>query len=151
MQNQAGFCMSAKVSKAKTGSSSTPTNSPRTEPSPSTGGSLATTASTSPMELSSGSEISTLHVIETATANCCRTPSIELARPASHGKPDKLRLLLHTYPKKGDVASGQEMYNRHVFYHALSSDPAKDTLIFGEGLNPEWWPNLNLSEDGVGF
>ena len=32
------------------------------------------------------------------------------------------------YPKKGEVAEGQEMYNRHVFYHPLGGDPAKDPL-----------------------
>ena len=96
----------------------------------------------------SGSEISTLHVIETATGKLL-PDTIDRTRAASVAwKPDNSGFYYTRYPKKGDVASGQEMYNRHVFYHALSSDPAKDTLIFGEGLNPEWWPNLNLSEDG---
>jgi len=96
----------------------------------------------------SGSEISTLHVIETATGKLL-PDTIDRTRAASIAwKPDNSGFYYTRYPKKGDVAAGQEMYNRHVFYHALSSDPAKDTLIFGEGLNPEWWPNLNLSEDG---
>jgi len=96
----------------------------------------------------SGSEISTLHVIETATGKLL-PDTIDRTRATSIAwKPDNSGFYYTRYPKKGDVAAGQEMYNRHVFYHALSSDPAKDTLIFGEGLNPEWWPNLNLSEDG---
>ena len=40
------------------------------------------------------------------------------------------------------------MYNRHVFYHALGSDPANDPLIFGEGRDPEDWPAVVLSNDG---
>ncbi len=95
-----------------------------------------------------GSELSTLHVIETATGQLL-PDNIERTRAASVAwKPDNSGFYYTRYPKKGDVAEGQEMYNRHVFYHALGSDPAKDPLIFGEGLKPDQWPNLNLSEDG---
>jgi prolyl oligopeptidase len=95
-----------------------------------------------------GSEISTLHVIETATGQLL-PDNIERTRAASVAwKLDNSGFYYTRYPKKGDVAEGQEMYNRHVFYHALGSDPAKDPLIFGEGLKPDQWPNLNLSEDG---
>lgn len=95
-----------------------------------------------------GSELSTLHVIETATGQLL-PDNIERTRAASVGwKPDNSGFYYTRYPKKGDVAEGQEMYNRHVFYHAMGSDPAKDPLIFGEGLKPDQWPNLSLSEDG---
>jgi len=39
------------------------------------------------------------------------------------------------------------MYNRHVFYHPLGGDTAKDPLIFGEGRDPQDWPNVTLSND----
>ena len=52
------------------------------------------------------------------------------------------------YPKKGDVPDGQEMYNRHIFFHELGSDPDTDDLIFGEGRDPEDWPSVFLSNDG---
>jgi prolyl oligopeptidase len=96
----------------------------------------------------SGSEMSTLHVIETATGK--QLPdAIERTRAASVAwKPDDSGFYYTRYPKKGEVAEGQEMYNRHVYYHSLGTDPAKDPLVFGEGLNPEFWPNVNLSEDG---
>jgi prolyl oligopeptidase len=96
----------------------------------------------------SGSEMSTLHVIETAAGKAL-PETIERTRAASVAwKPDNSGFYYTRYPKKGDVAEGQEMYNRHVFYHALGTDPAKDPLVFGEGLNPEFWPNVTLSEDG---
>jgi prolyl oligopeptidase len=39
------------------------------------------------------------------------------------------------------------MYNRHVFYHQLGTDPDTDDKIFGEGRDPEDWPNVHLSPD----
>ncbi len=96
----------------------------------------------------SGSEISTLRVIETATGKLL-PDSIERTRAASLAwKHDDSGFFYTRYPKKGDVPEGQEVYYRHVFYHALGADPAQDPLIFGEGRNPEWWPNVTLSEDG---
>ena len=40
------------------------------------------------------------------------------------------------------------MYNRHVFYHELGTDPETDTKIFGEGRDPEDWPSVSLDNDG---
>jgi prolyl oligopeptidase len=95
----------------------------------------------------SGSEMSTLHVVETATGK--QLPdTIERTRAASIAwKLDNSGFYYTRYPKKGDVADGQEMYNRHVFYHALGSDAAHDPLLFGEGRDPEDWPNVQLSND----
>jgi prolyl oligopeptidase len=96
----------------------------------------------------SGSEMSTLHIVETKTGNLL-PDTIERTRAASIAwKPDNSGFYYTRYPKKGDVAAGQEMYNRHVFYHELGTDPADDALIFGEGRDPEDWPNVNLSNDG---
>ena len=75
--------------------------------------------------------------------------TIERTRAASLAwKLDNSGFYYTRYPKKGEVPAGQEMYYRHVFYHALGTDPARDPLIFGEGRDPEWWPNVSLSEDG---
>jgi prolyl oligopeptidase len=96
----------------------------------------------------SGSEISTLRVIETASGKLV-PDSIEQTRAASLAwKRDNSGFFYTRYPKKGDVPEGQEVYNRHVFYHALGADPAQDPLIFGVGLDPQWWPDVNLSDDG---
>ena len=94
-----------------------------------------------------GSEMSTLHVIETASGKLL-PESIERTRAASIAwKLDNSGFFYTRYPRKGDVAEGEEVYNRHVFYHALGSDPAKDPLIFGEGHDPQDWPDLELSND----
>ena len=96
----------------------------------------------------SGSEMSTLHVIETATHKLL-PDTIERTRAASVAwKPDDSGFYYTRYPKPGEVAAGQEMYNRHVFYHALGADAAKDPLIFGEGRDPEDWPSVLISNDG---
>jgi prolyl oligopeptidase len=96
----------------------------------------------------SGSEMSTLHVIETATGKVL-PDAIERTRAASIAwKLDNSGFYYTRYPKKGDVAEGQEVYYRHIFYHSLASDPAKDPLIFGEGRDPQDWPDASLSNDG---
>jgi prolyl oligopeptidase len=96
----------------------------------------------------SGSEMSTLHVIETATGKLL-PDTIERTRAASIAwMPDDSGFFYTRYPKKGEVAAGQEMYNRHVFYHKIGADPEKDELIFGQGRDPQDWPNVALSEDG---
>jgi prolyl oligopeptidase len=37
---------------------------------------------------------------------------------------------------------------KRIYYHALGSDPAKDTLIFGEGYGPDTWISAEVSRDG---
>ena len=95
-----------------------------------------------------GSEISTLRIIETATGKLL-PDAIERTRGASIAwMPDNSGFYYTRYPKKGEVPEGQEVYYRHVFYHALGHEPAQDPLIFGQGRDPEWWPDLRLSDDG---
>ncbi len=96
----------------------------------------------------SGSEMSTLHVMETASRKLL-PDTIDRTRAASIAwKPDDSGFFYTRYPKAGEVAAGQEMYNRHVFYHPLGGDPAKDEMIFGAGRDPQEWPGVALSEDG---
>jgi len=102
----------------------------------------------------SGSEMSTLHIIETKTGTVF-PDTIERTRAASIAwSLDNSGFYYTRYPKKGDVPDGQEMYNRHVFYHELSNDPEdthpedSDPLIFGQGRDPEDWPGVSLSNDG---
>jgi prolyl oligopeptidase len=97
----------------------------------------------------SGSEMSTLHIIETKTRTVL-PDTIERTRAASIAWTlDNSGFYYTRYPKKGDVPDGQEMYNRHVYYHQLGDDPAlDDKLIFGEGRDAEDWPSVSLSNDG---
>jgi prolyl oligopeptidase len=96
-----------------------------------------------------GSEMSTLHIIETRTGTIL-PDTIERTRAASIAwKLDNSGFYYTRYPKKGEVPDGQEMYNRRVFYHSFGDDPDQDDQpIFGEGRDPEDWPSVNLSNDG---
>jgi prolyl oligopeptidase len=96
----------------------------------------------------SGSEMSTLHIIETKTG-AVLPDTIERTRACSIAwMLDNSGFYYTRYPKKGEVPDGQEMYNRHVFYHELGTDPETDLKIFGEGRDPEDWPGVNLDNDG---
>ena len=97
---------------------------------------------------SSGSEMSTLHIVETRTGKLL-PDTIERTRAASIAwSLDSSGFYYTRYPRKGDVPEGQERYNRHVFYHELGTDPEKDALIFGEGRDAEDWPEVSLDNDG---
>jgi prolyl oligopeptidase len=105
----------------------------------------------------SGSEISTLQLLETATGRTL-PEHIERARAASVAfLLDNSGFYYTRYPKKGEVAEGQEMYNRHVFFHKLgeaeNTDGHADALVFGKqpdgkALDPTAWPDVNISDDG---
>jgi prolyl oligopeptidase len=95
-----------------------------------------------------GSEMSTLHIIDTRTGKPL-PDTIERTRACSIAwRHDNHGFYYTRYPKTGDVPVGQEMYNRHVFYHELGDDPIYDDPIFGEGRDPEDWPSVSLSNDG---
>jgi prolyl oligopeptidase len=96
----------------------------------------------------SGSEMSTLHILETKTGQAL-PDVIERTRAASMAwMHDGSGFYYTRYPKKGDVPEGQEVYNRHVFYHELGTDPETDPLIFGQGRDPEDWPSVSLDNNG---
>jgi prolyl oligopeptidase len=96
----------------------------------------------------SGSEMSTLYVIETKTGTIL-PDTIERTRAASIAwLHDNSGFYYTRYPNKGDVLPGQEVYNRHVFFHLLGSPIDSDDPIFGEGRDPEDWPSVSLSNDG---
>jgi prolyl oligopeptidase len=97
---------------------------------------------------SSGSEMSTLHVVETKTGTLL-PDTIGQTRAASVAwMPNNSGFYYTRYPKKGDVPEGQEQYNRRVFFHELGSDPENDQKIFGEGRDAEDWPEVRLDNDG---
>jgi prolyl oligopeptidase len=95
----------------------------------------------------SGSEESTLHIIETATGKLL-PDTIDRTRFASLAwMKDSSAFYYTRHPKKGEVPDGEEVYHVKVFFHQIGSDPARDPLIFGEGRNPQDMPSVTLSED----
>jgi prolyl oligopeptidase len=95
-----------------------------------------------------GSEMSTLHVIDTKTGELL-PDTIERTRACSIAwLHDNSGFYYTRYPDKGEVPVGEEMYNRHVFFHMLGTPVDSDDKIFGEGRDPEDWPSVHLSNDG---
>jgi prolyl oligopeptidase len=62
--------------------------------------------------------------------------------------PDGKGFYYTRYPAAGGVAKGDEDYYRHVYFHQVGTDPAKDPKVFGEGRSKEDWPNVALSPNG---
>src|SRR5437588_11692179 len=95
----------------------------------------------------SGSEESTLKVIETATGKLL-PDTIERTRFASVAwKKDNSGFYYSKHPKKGDVPPGEEVYHVKIFYHTMGTDSAKDPLIFGEGRKAQDIPGVQLADD----
>jgi len=95
----------------------------------------------------SGSEESTLYVIETATGKLL-PDQIERTRFASIAwKKDNSGFYYTRHPKKGEVPPGEEVYHVKIFYHALGSGPATDPLIFGDKLAAQDMPEVQLADD----
>jgi prolyl oligopeptidase len=97
---------------------------------------------------SNGNELSTLHVLDVKSGK--ELPdTIERTRACSLAwLPDSKGFYYTHYPKPGDVAKGEETYHRHVFFHQLGDDPAKDKEVWGKGRPKEDWPTVTLSPDG---
>jgi prolyl oligopeptidase len=97
---------------------------------------------------SSGNEQSTLRIHD-VDAGKDLADTIERARACSAAwVPDGKGFYYTRYPKAGSVPKGDENYNRHVFFHALETDPAEDAEVFGKGRQPTDWPHVALSPDG---
>jgi prolyl oligopeptidase len=96
-----------------------------------------------------GSEISDLQVIETAGGRILPL-KIQRTRAASVAwKRDNSGFFYTRYPTMGEVPTGEEVYYRKVFYHALGSaeDGSEDKLIFFYDKDPQAWPNVSISDD----
>ena len=95
-----------------------------------------------------GDEMSTLHVLETATGKdlADRIPHTQRSTVAWVSRDGGFYYTVH--PAPGSVAAGDENYYRRVRYHRLGDDPAKDELVFGEGRPKEEIPIVATSSDG---
>jgi prolyl oligopeptidase len=100
----------------------------------------------------SGSEESTLRVIETASGKLL-PDTIDRTRFSSLAwKKDNSGFYYSRHPKKGDVPAGEEVYHVKIFYHELGGDPAKDALIFdpltlGGSHTAQDIPQVSLPDD----
>ena len=95
-----------------------------------------------------GDEMSTLHVVETATGKdlADRIPHTQRSTVAWVSSEGGFYYTVH--PAPGSVPPGDENYYRRVRYHRLGSDPAKDELVFGEGRPKEDILGVSASADG---
>ena len=96
----------------------------------------------------SGSEMSTLHVIETKTGTIL-PDTIERTRAASIAwLHDNSGFYYTRYPKKGDVPAGRRCTTAMSSFICSAAHLVTDDPIFGEGRDPEDWPSVLLSNDG---
>ncbi len=96
----------------------------------------------------SGDEKSTLHVLDVKTGKALEDV-IPHTRYCSLGwLADNSGFYYTRYPAPGEVPAGQENYNRHVFFHRLGGDWAKDPAIFGAARKPEEIIEFSVSPDG---
>lgn len=95
-----------------------------------------------------GSEQSTLHVRDVDTGKDL-ADKIDRTRYCSVAwLPDGKGFYYTRNPAAGSVPKGEENYHKHVFFHELGSDPAKDVKVFGAGRPAEDMPSVTLSPDG---
>lgn len=82
-----------------------------------------------------GTEMSTLHIIDVATAAALpdAIPQTQRAQVSWSGR----GFYYTVHPAPGTVAPGDELYFTRVRYHTLGDDPATDALVFGDGLPKE--------------
>ena len=94
-----------------------------------------------------GSELSTLHVIETVSGKLL-PETIDRTRFANVAwKKDSSGFFYGRTPRKGDVPAGEEVYHVRVFYHPLGGDPEKDSLVFAPAGRMENIPGAQLADD----
>ena len=93
-----------------------------------------------------GDEMSTLHVVEVASARDTgeRIPHTQRSTVAWVGE-----AFYYTFhPAPGTVPPGDENYHRRVAFHELGGDPARDRVVFGEDRPKEDINTVATSSDG---
>jgi prolyl oligopeptidase len=96
-----------------------------------------------------GTELSTLRVLDVDTGEHLPADVIPHTRAASIAwLQDESGFYYTRNPVPGSVPEGEEMYNRHVFFHPLGQAWIEDEEIFGAGRAREDWPYVALSYTG---
>ena len=96
-----------------------------------------------------GSEISTLHVVESATGKLLPEKIVRTRAASVAWKKDNSGFFYTRYPRPGEVKPGDEVYYRKVYYHQLgaAADGSADKLVFSYDKDPQAWPDVRLSND----
>ena len=96
-----------------------------------------------------GTELSVLRVLDVGSGNDVPGEEIPYTRACTVAwLPDNSGFYYTRYPTPGSVPAGEELYNRHVFFHRLGQDWQTDADVFGQGMAREDWPVVSLSADG---
>jgi prolyl oligopeptidase len=96
-----------------------------------------------------GTELSVLRVLDIDRGEHLAADEIPYTRAASLAwLPDSSGFYYTRYPTPGSMPPGEEMYHRHVFFHALGQPWSADLETFGPGRAREDWPNVELSRNG---
>lgn len=88
-----------------------------------------------------GTEQSTLSVIDVVSGKELPDRIGNTRASSIAWLPDNSGFWYLRYPE-GDV------YNRHVYFHRLGSDPAADAVVFDALPTPQAWPDVTASDDG---
>jgi len=95
-----------------------------------------------------GDEWSILHIMNTNTREILseRIPRTRFCSLA--WMQDETGFYYTRYPLPGTVPSGQENYNKHIYFHKIGTNWQNDLEIFGEGRDPTNHYAISLSKDG---
>ncbi len=95
-----------------------------------------------------GNESSVLHVLDVDTGELLpdRIPNTRSASLA--WEREGMGFYYTRFPGPGEVPDAELFFHRKIYYHQLGTDPAADSLIFGEGLDMYAWPGVSLSTNG---
>jgi prolyl oligopeptidase len=99
-----------------------------------------------------GTELSTLRLLDTSAGAHLHADQIPYTRFASIAwLPDSSGFYYTRFPTPGSVPAGEEVYNRHVFFHPLGQRWEDDQEVFGAGRAAEDSPDINISHSGRWF
>jgi prolyl oligopeptidase len=96
----------------------------------------------------SGSEDSTLFVVEAATARKLPTAITRTRHCSVCWKPDNSGFFYSRFPAPGSVPEGEERYHRKIHEHVFERDPAADPAVFGAGRELTEYPSCAISPNG---
>ncbi|HEV8480862.1 MAG TPA: prolyl oligopeptidase family serine peptidase [Candidatus Eisenbacteria bacterium] len=95
----------------------------------------------------SGSEKTTLYIIDVKTGRELPDQIPHTRAVSMAWKKDGTGFYYERHPAPGDVPAGDENYYRHIYFHKIGDDPAKDVLVYGKDRPKEEWEEVQSSHD----